>query len=190
MIRKPLPKHWRTLGALAILFFTVAVSSIWYLYTAIETLKGNEAAAQAVDVVLKRVYLCGESEEEIKKETVASSDELLMRYQDWTFVSRQRNVYTFEKKLNDLSPYCKEHAYFGLSENGELTLFDGVPENGKVIQTFFQLNTEKLESSLPVDEMKILRKGIRITDAAEYNSIISTYSEFSGDEKETAVQLK
>ncbi|WP_205628695.1 BofC C-terminal domain-containing protein, partial [Acinetobacter baumannii] len=75
-------------------------------------------------------------------------DELLTRYKDWTLVSRHRNVYTFEKKLNDLSPYCKENAYFGLSENGELTLFDGLPDKGKVIQTFFQLNTKKLESSL------------------------------------------
>ncbi|GEN33062.1 MULTISPECIES: BofC C-terminal domain-containing protein [Aneurinibacillus] len=190
MIRKPLPKHWRTLLALSLLFIVVISGGTWYLYSAIEKLKGNEAVAQTVDLVLKREYICGETEEETKRETVASVDELLRRYQGWTFVSRNRNVYTFEKKINDLSPHCKENAYFGLGADGELTLFDGLPEKGQVIQTFFRLDTKKLESSLPPEELQLLRKGIHITDAAEYNSIISTYSEFSNEEKEAAVQLK
>lgn len=190
MIRKPLPKHWRTLLALSVLFVTVVVGGTWYLYSAIGKLKGSEAAAQTVDVVLKREYLCGETEEEMKRETVTSADELLTRYEGWNFVSRNRSVYTFEKKINDLSPHCKENAYFGLGTNGELTLFDGLPEKGQVIQTFFQLDTGKLESSLPREELNLLRQGIRITDAAEYNSIISTYSEFSNDDQEATVRLK
>jgi forespore regulator of the sigma-K checkpoint len=190
MIRKPLPKHWRTLLALFILFVTVVGGGTWYLYKAIGNLKGNETGAQVVNVVLKREYICGQAEEETRQETVTSADELLTRYKDWSLVSRNHNVYTFEKKINDLSPYCKQNAFFGINKNGELTLFDGLPENGQVIQTFFQLNTKKLESSLPPEELKLLRKGIHITNAAEYNSIISTYSELSNDEKEATVRLK
>ncbi|AMA72146.1 MULTISPECIES: BofC C-terminal domain-containing protein [Aneurinibacillus] len=187
MVRKQLPKHWRTLLALSLLFITVISSGTWYLYNKIQELKGNEASTQTVDVVLKREYICGETEKETHRETVSSSEELLQRYHDWDFVSRDRNVYTFEKKINDLSPRCKEHAYFGINENGELTLFDGLPEKGQIIQTFFQLDTKKLESSLPPEELDLLRKGIHISNAAEYNSIISTYSEFTNEEKETAV---
>jgi forespore regulator of the sigma-K checkpoint len=187
MVRKKIPKQWRMLGALFFLLVTVIGGGTWYLYHTIERLKGNEAAAQTVDVVLKREYLCGEAEEEVRRETVSSSEELLTRYRDWEFVSRNRNVYTFEKKINDLSPYCKEHAYFGINANSELTLFDGLPEKGQVIQTFFQLDTKKLESSLPKEELQLLRKGIHVTDAAEYNSILSTYSEFSNEEKESAL---
>jgi forespore regulator of the sigma-K checkpoint len=67
----------------------------------------------------------------------------------------------FVKTIEDLSPRCKENAYFGMDKGGNLSLFEGVPGVGdsNVIQTFFQLNIEHLESSLPRDAIKELYRG-------------------------------
>lgn len=36
-----------------------------------------------------------------------------------------------------------------------------------------------MESSLPQDKLDQLTKGIRITDMEEYNSVLSTYSDYA-----------
>jgi forespore regulator of the sigma-K checkpoint len=48
-----------------------------------------------------------------------------------------------------------------------------------VIQTFFQLDIKRMESSLPLEEVKLLKKGIPFSSMSEYNSILSTYGEFA-----------
>jgi hypothetical protein len=83
-----------------------------------------------------------------------------------------------EEEIKDI---LEEDAYFGLDENGNLSLFDGLPENKKVIRSFFQLNIEHLESSLPRETVNQLYQGIQITDFAEYNSVLSTFSDFALD---------
>lgn len=174
--------EWWIIVAFAILLGLVFGASLLYSYRPIEQLQEKETARQAVDVLLQRTYLCGKVEEETRRELVSSADELKERYKDWTFVTLDQNRYTFAKKINELAPVCHENAYFGVNKNGDLTLFDGLPEEGKVIQTFFQLDTKKLEAVLPKEELALLKRGIRVTDTAEYNSILSTYSELSVNE--------
>ncbi|RXT14742.1 BofC C-terminal domain-containing protein [Ammoniphilus sp. CFH 90114] len=135
-------------------------------------------ARQEVELVLKKTYLCGTETEEKLTKFVPSVDQVLSDYQDWELVSNQGNQFVFKKLVQDIGPSCQENGYFGLSEEGILTLFEGPPQEQKVIQTFFHIDTEKLESSLPSD-LVLLKEGIRIHDLAEYNSILSTYGEYS-----------
>ena len=51
-----------------------------------------------------------------------------------------------------------------------------------VIRTFFQLDVNTLESSLPEGVLEQLQEGIRIQDKDEYDSVISTFSDFAVDE--------
>jgi forespore regulator of the sigma-K checkpoint len=96
----------------------------------------------------------------------------------------------FVKTIEDLSPRCKENAYFGMDKGGNLSLFEGVPRVGdsNVIQTFFQLNIEHLESSLPRDAIKELYRGIQVRDLSEYNSVLSTFSDYAVEVTEKAMQ--
>jgi forespore regulator of the sigma-K checkpoint len=142
----------------------------------------RQVNVQTVHVLLKRIYLTGETTEESRQEYVNTSSDIFKKYRNWNFISQHGTRFTFEMKMNDISTRSKTKGYFGVNNKGELTLYEGEPEKGKVIQTFFQLDTTKLETSLPQKEMERLHKGIRITDVGEYNSIISSYSEFASGE--------
>jgi forespore regulator of the sigma-K checkpoint len=91
----------------------------------------------------------------------------------------EQDKVTFIKHVEDLSPSCKAQAYMGLDEKGSLSLFNGMPAADNVIRTFFQLDIRYLESSLPKETLKQLQDGIRITDMAEYNSVLSTFSDYA-----------
>ncbi|WCK53623.1 BofC C-terminal domain-containing protein [Aneurinibacillus sp. Ricciae_BoGa-3] len=142
----------------------------------------RQVNVQTVHVLLKRSYLTGETTEESRQEYVNTSEDIFKKYRNWNFVSQHGTNFTFEMKMNDISSRSKTKGYFGVNDKDELTLYEGQPEQGKVIQTFFQLDTKKLETNLPQKEIERLHKGIRITDVGEYNSIISSYSEFASGE--------
>lgn len=72
-------------------------------------------------------------------------------------------------------------SYFGLDDHGNLSLFEGLPAEKKVVRSFFQLDIEYLESSLPQEIINQLYEGIQITDYAQYNSVLSTFSEYAID---------
>nr|WP_240903698.1 BofC C-terminal domain-containing protein [Chengkuizengella sediminis] len=125
------------------------------------------------------MYVCGEEVESLGS---LNSQEILELYQNnpqYTFEFTEEGSIVFSESIEDLSPKCKESAYFGVSEDGKLTLFDGLPIHDNVLRTFFQLNIEHLESSLPVGTVQQLVEGIRIKDFEDYNSILSTFSEFT-----------
>ena len=131
------------------------------------------------DVYSNRMYVCGQLQEHLgtmKAEEVLS---LHREHPDWQIDVEDNNKVVFTQRIDDLSPECKENAYFGLDKDGNLSLFDGPPQDEKVLRTFFQMNIEYLESSLPPDTVRQLREGIPIADLAEYNSVLSTFSEFA-----------
>ncbi|MDP5272748.1 BofC C-terminal domain-containing protein [Chengkuizengella axinellae] len=138
---------------------------------------------QKREVIIKRVYVCGEEVESLGS---LNSHEILEMYQNnpqyKTFEFTEEGSLVFTEPIEDLSPKCKESAYFGISEDGKLTLFDGLPVHDNVLRTFFQLNIEHLESSLPAGTVQQLVEGIRIRDFEEFNSILSTFSEYIGRE--------
>nr|WP_246427575.1 BofC C-terminal domain-containing protein [Paenibacillus phyllosphaerae] len=81
--------------------------------------------------------------------------------------------------IDDLSDACKESATFGVDKSGNLSLFDGPPKKEKVLRTFFQLDVNFMESSLPKEQVEQLTTGIRVTDKDEYNSVLSTFSDYA-----------
>jgi forespore regulator of the sigma-K checkpoint len=175
-----------------LLSFLVLFGGLTYIVLSIGYIKNGSSvtnptiAPQEVKLTLKKAYVCGVEEEEQQTKMVASKDQIQKDYPDWQIVSNEGNTYTLEKNVQDLAPICKEKGYFGLSKSGVLTLFEGPPQDDKVIQTFFQINTKKLRSGLPPHELELLHQGIRIKDLAEYNSILSTYGEFEDVERSTS----
>ncbi|MBO8163849.1 MAG: BofC C-terminal domain-containing protein [Brevibacillus sp.] len=141
--------------------------------------------AKPVEVVLNRTYLCGVKTEEKRQLSGTSIEQVLADHTGWEIVSVTPDQVVLHKAENDIAPSCKENGYFGLSEDGMLTLFNGLPSEKKVVQTFYQINTERMEASLSSEEVELLKKGIRVRDLAEYNSILSTYGQFQTGPAET-----
>jgi forespore regulator of the sigma-K checkpoint len=129
-------------------------------------------------VQLKRIYVCGEEIQALG--SMGKSDILAYSRKHPEYeVSASDGSVTFSEKVNDLSLHCKENAYFGLDKDGNLSLFDGNPADERVIRTFFQLNVEHMKSSLPAGVWKQLLAGIRVSDIAEFNSVLSTFSDYA-----------
>jgi forespore regulator of the sigma-K checkpoint len=110
--------------------------------------------------------------------THESFEKALSAYKGWEIIASEEGKLILLKRENDIAPSCKENGYFGLSQDGVLTLFNGVPGEKQVIQSFYQINRAKMEASLPAEEIALLQNGIRVRDLSEYNSVLSTYSEF------------
>ncbi len=127
-------------------------------------------------------YLCGQDLIETKKEMNTSIDEIKNKYNAWIINDVNNNVITMERFVDELGPECKDGAFFGLSADGVLTLYQGEPEENHVIETFFQIDIESLESGLPKEPVEQLYKGIPVKNITEYHSILSTYSEFVVEE--------
>ncbi len=128
-------------------------------------------------------YVVGDDYLETKTEFVESIEEIKNKYYDWEVIDVIGNKTILYKEVEDISPECKSGSYFSLDPQGYLTLFSGNPtsnsEQNSIIETFFRIDIEKLESSLPNEPVRQLYQGIPIQDLAEYNSVLSTFSEFS-----------
>lgn len=143
---------------------------------------GLDLQAEHVYTVTKHnVYVCGEETEQAGTWT---GEEILTWLQadhnrEGTLLD-QDSVRLTEHIL-DLSDACKGQVYFGMDAGDNLTLFEGEPnsDNNKVLQTFFQIDIEYLESSLPQQTIQSLYEGIRIHDYEEYNSVLSTFASFA-----------
>jgi len=140
-----------------------------------------EVAAHPFELVLARTYLCGMKDEERKPVSRDNLAHIMSEYNGWEIVSADEHRLILLKRENDISPSCKANGYFGLSSEGMLTLFHGLPAEQNVVQTFYQIDTTKMEASLPKEEVESLKKGIRVRDLAEYHSVLSTYEEFQDD---------
>lgn len=133
-----------------------------------------------IQVVLLRKYICGEETSMLGSYQASEIPGLWSAHPAWKASYRSDvPVLVFTEQVEDLSPTCKNHVFMGIDRNGNLSMFNGAPEQEQVIRTFFQLNIEYLESSLPEETVRQLRKGIRISDYAEYNSVLATFSDFA-----------
>ncbi|WP_139490301.1 BofC C-terminal domain-containing protein [Brevibacillus dissolubilis] len=191
-------RHWLFFFTWTVLLIGVIGGGTWYLNHTIKELQHtgettisakNQDNGKAVPVdsnsrklVLSRTYLCGMKDEEQKMISDVSLEQLLKTYIGWEIAALEADKVVLHRRENDIAPACKEHGYFGLSPDGMLTLFNGVPSDRNVIQTFYQINTSRMQVSLPKEEIEQLKKGIRIRDLAEYNSVLSTYGEFQEEE--------
>lgn len=145
----------------------------------------DEQQARTVDI--RKQYVCGE---ELISLGLLPPDNIVQYKIDHPTAKisiGDDGQVTFFEQIDDLSPACKINSYFGLDHLGNLSLFQDVPEKEQVLRTFFQLNMERIRSSLPSEVLGELKNGIQIHDLAEYNSVLSTFSEFAiGDPAITA----
>jgi forespore regulator of the sigma-K checkpoint len=135
----------------------------------------------------QKAYVCGEELQKLGALDAGQIKQLHKEHPDWAISQNESNEVYFTERVDDLSPECKQKAYFGMDESGNLSLFSGLPSKENVIRTFFQLNIQNLEISLPKETVKQLHEGIRVTDLAEYNSVLSTFSDYAVEEPERAM---
>lgn len=127
----------------------------------------------------KKAYVCGE---ELQLLGMLTSEQMLQYHKEHpelTVTLGEAGQVYFTERVEDLSPQCKNNAYFGLDTSGNLSLFEGVPGGNQVIRTFFQLDIQYLESSLPKETVKQLYRGIPVNNLDEYNSVLSTFADFA-----------
>lgn len=141
---------------------------------------GNGAVPLEVTVILERVYLDGEISEERIQEKVWSMEDLWLHYDGWQFIRRENNTVVFKQSVDDISPLLKTNGYFGLSEDGVLTIFNGRPVESKIIQSFFQIDIGKLESR----KREQLQKGIPIKTKDQYQKVIEAFKPYTREVKQ------
>lgn len=142
-------------------------------------------------VHMKTIYVAGEEVQTLSGQK--SPDQLkvlIQKHPDWNgWISSEGDLW-LERRVNDLSPSTKKEAYIGVDGFGNLSLFKGPPASEKVLKTFFQMDMGSLKSSLPEGIMKQLHEGIRVQDIEEYNSVLSTFSDYARDTAEQVMQNK
>ncbi|RAP77883.1 BofC C-terminal domain-containing protein [Paenibacillus montanisoli] len=144
--------------------------------------------SEQVTVKLHRVYLCGEETKALGSMTSKEALGLMKEHPEWTAMLDEQRAVVMEERIDDLSESCKRNGTFGLDKAGHLSLFDGSPKKEKVLRTFFQLDVNYMESSLPKERIDELVNGIRITDKDEFNSVLSTFSDYAVDRSEKVMK--
>jgi forespore regulator of the sigma-K checkpoint len=127
-----------------------------------------------VEVILQRTYLDGEISEEKVIEEIWSMEHFWVKYEQWELVDTFDKGLIFKKQMDDISPLLKANGYFGITDDGTLTIFNGRPHQTNIIQSFFQLNIEKLESRKHLE----LKEGIPIKTKDRYVNVLETFKPY------------
>ncbi|NLP49469.1 intercompartmental signaling factor BofC [Bacillus sp. RO1] len=127
-------------------------------------------------VVLERIYLDGEVSEEILDETVWAMEDFWAQYEDWQVIDLDGEQVVFQQYIDDISPLLKSNGYFGISDDGILTIYEGKPtEASKIIQSFFQIDVGKLESH----QHEQLKGGIKVGTKDDYVQVLETFKPYT-----------
>lgn len=132
-----------------------------------------------VEIILKCLFLDGEVSEETVTETIYTMENFWAKYEDWQFIGMDNEKMVFHKKMDDISPILKANGYFGVTDDGILTIFNGKPYKSHIIQSFFQIDVGKLESR----RMKELKQGIPIKTKDRYVEVLETFKSYSKDKQ-------
>jgi forespore regulator of the sigma-K checkpoint len=132
---------------------------------------GNAQSPKKFAVLLQRVYLDGEVSEECVEETIWSMEEFWSKYENWQLVNMDSHQFVFKQEMDDISPLLKANGYFGVSEEGVLGVYYGKPNKSNIIQSFFQIDLEKLESK----QQENLQNGIPIKNKNRYVEVLETF---------------
>jgi forespore regulator of the sigma-K checkpoint len=127
-----------------------------------------------VEVILQRAYLDGEISEEKVVEKIWSMEHFWVKYEQWELIDTYDKGLVFKRQMDDISPLLKANGYFGITDDGTLTIFNGRPHQTNIIQSFFQLNIEKLESRKHLE----LKKGIPIKTKDRYVNVLETFKPY------------
>ncbi|MEH7504962.1 intercompartmental signaling factor BofC [Neobacillus drentensis] len=126
-------------------------------------------------VILERVYLDGEISQEVVNETCWSMENFWAKYDQWQLTDIDESTMVFRKQVNDISPLLKANGFFGITEDGVLTIFNGRPDHLRIIQSFFQIDIKKLEST----KQEELIQGIPIKTKDRYVEVLETFKPYS-----------
>lgn len=126
-------------------------------------------------VILERVFLDGEISEEVVHETCWSMENFWAKYDQWRVIDIDGNTMVFRKQIDDISPLLKDNGYFGITDDGILTIFNGRPDKLRIIQSFFQIDIKKLESK----KQEELIQGIPIKTKDRYVKVLETFKQYS-----------
>lgn len=130
---------------------------------------------QEIKVILQREYLDGELSEEKVTELFWTIEKFKNKYAGWKIIELTKNHIVLHKMENDISPLLKTNGYFGMTEDGTLSIYNGKPEDDKIIHTFFQIDVGKLE----VYQQEELQQGIQIISKDQFNSLMKEYREYA-----------
>jgi forespore regulator of the sigma-K checkpoint len=153
---------------------------IWFLslfvFVLIPQIDASEMVKEPiqVEVILQRAYLDGEISEEKVIEKIWSMEHFWVKYEQWELVDTYDKGLVFKQQMDDISPLLKANGYFGITDDGTLTIFNGRPHQTNIIQSFFQLNIEKLESRKHLE----LKKGIPIKTKDRYVNVLETFKPY------------
>ncbi|MEH6989092.1 intercompartmental signaling factor BofC [Cytobacillus firmus] len=133
-----------------------------------------------MEVILEREYLDGEVSQETIEETIWTLEDFWAKYDQWQLVDMDIDYIVFRRKVDDISPLLKANGYFGVTEDGTLTIFNGKPQKTNIIQSFFQIDLGKLEST----KCEELKKGIPIVSKDRYVEVLETFKSYTAGEKQ------
>ncbi len=166
------------LGVLLVLGGTSAVAYEGDGISPVTGTKTQEKGPLVVEVILRTNYADGVSTNQSVYETIWAMEDFWSQYADWQLVDQEEGRMIFERNLEDISPASKQNGHFGLTEEGVLTIFDGIPAEEKVIQTFFQIDVGKLESQ----RREQLMEGIPVESWYQFEDVIQSFSKIKKEE--------
>ncbi|MBX0358845.1 BofC C-terminal domain-containing protein [Halobacillus sp. Nhm2S1] len=143
--------------------------------------KGSQSEAVAtlvkpeplkLTVILKEHYIDGVTETTKKEETIWSMMDFWASYEGWVVEEQELDQVVFQRQVDDISPLTKQTGYFGLTEDGELAVFQGLPDQGKVIESFKPVPIKPLETK----REKELKQGIKIKDHRHFEQVVRQFS--------------
>lgn len=147
---------WRNLFLCSIVIFIVFLLP----------LKGY--AQEEYTIILQRTYMSGDGCEEILSHQHMKPADIMKQYHDWTLVYQDDEEYVFLKKVNDLSPFVKANGFFGITEDGFFHMYGQSSKHKKVIQSFFHVDTKRMETM----KREQYKKGVRIHSKHQYFQVI------------------
>ncbi len=128
-----------------------------------------------INVILERIYLDGEISQEVIHETCWSMENFWAKYDQWQLTDINESTMVFRKQVDDISPLLKANGFFGITDKGVLTIFNGRPDRSRIIQSFFQIDMKKLESK----KHDQLIQGIPIRTKDHFVEVLETFKPYS-----------
>ncbi|WHX99452.1 intercompartmental signaling factor BofC [Neobacillus sp. DY30] len=138
----------------------------------------QKSEPQHLTIILERIYLDGEISEEVVLDSYWSIENFWAKYDQWQLVDIDESTMVFRKQVDDISPLLKANGYFGITDDGVLTIYNGRPDPSRIIQSFFQIDVKKLESK----KQEELIQGIPIKTRDRYVEVLETFKPYSMQE--------
>ena len=170
-------KYRLGLAVFAVILFMFIGRAPGMITTGSAAQQDNHKTPQPINitVILERIYLDGELSQEVVQETCWSMENFWAKYDQWQLTDINESTFVFRKHVDDISPLLKANGFFGVTEDGILTIFNGRPGQSRIIQSFFQIDIKKLESKIQEE----LIQGIPIKSKDHYVEVLETFKPYS-----------